>query len=45
MLISRAMPDKDRAAKAIDSAQQSALESVGAYRAIPPSIVRLEPVM
>jgi hypothetical protein len=30
MLISGAMPDKDRAAKAIDSALQSARESVGA---------------
>ena len=30
MLIARAMPDKDQAAKAIDSALESALESVGA---------------
>jgi TetR/AcrR family transcriptional regulator, transcriptional repressor for nem operon len=29
MLIARAMPDKDQAAKAIDSALESALESVG----------------
>jgi hypothetical protein len=29
MLIARAMPDKDQAAKAIDSALESALQSVG----------------
>jgi hypothetical protein len=32
MLIAGAMPDRDQAAKVIDSALESALESVGEYR-------------